>query len=82
MALYLFVTGSVSEGFILLACGIFIIAMIDNFLRPLLVGWKTRIADPLVLISTLWGIAIPRLNGLIIGPVLAALFVTFWTLRR
>src|SRR5829696_392816 len=52
--------------------------MVDNFLRPLLVGKETRLPDYLVLISTLGGIAIFGLNGLVLGPVIAALFIASW----
>ena len=61
-----------------MAYGVFVISMVDNFLRPLLVGKETRLPDYLVLISTLGGIAIFGLNGLVLGPVIAALFIASW----
>jgi predicted PurR-regulated permease PerM len=78
VSLYLMVSGALWQGISLMAYGVFVISMVDNFLRPLLVGKETRLPDYLVLISTLGGIAIFGLNGLILGPVIAALFIAFW----
>jgi predicted PurR-regulated permease PerM len=55
-----------------------LISLMDNLLRPFLVGRDTKMADYLVLISTLGGIAIFGLNGFIIGPVIAAMFIAAW----
>ena len=43
-----------------------------------LVGKDTQMPDYVVLISTLGGIAIFRLDGLVIGPVIAAMFIAVW----
>lgn len=80
VATYLFVTGSVLEGTILVVCGVFIIGLVDNLLRPILVGHDTRMPDFVVLISTLAGISLFGLSGLIIGPLIAALFIAVWKL--
>jgi hypothetical protein len=58
--------------------GAFVIGSADNILRPMLVGKDTKLPDYLVLISTLGGIAVFGANGFVIGPVIAALFVTVW----
>ena len=80
VAIYLFVTGAVWEGAILVACGILVIGMVDNVLRPILVGRDTRIPDYVVLISTLGGIELFGFNGIVIGPVIAALFIATWNI--
>jgi len=80
VALYLLFTGSITEGLILIACGALIISTVDNVLRPILVGRETKMPDPLILISTLGGIAVAGFNGLIIGPVIAAMFITVWSM--
>src|SRR3546814_19276560 len=49
-----------------MACGALIISTVDNVLRPILVGRETKMPDPLILISTLGGIAVAGFNGLII----------------
>lgn len=82
VALYLLVTGSVTEAVILVACGIFVIGTVDNILRPLLVGRETRMPDYLVLISTLGGVEVAGFNGLIVGPLIAALFLAVWDMGR
>ncbi|KPH66813.1 AI-2E family transporter [Novosphingobium aerophilum] len=82
MAGYLFATGQVWQGAVLAFCGMFIIGMIDNILRPILVGRDTRMPDFVVLIATLAGLQIFGLNGFIVGPVIAALFIAVWNLMR
>ncbi|HKY80309.1 MAG TPA: AI-2E family transporter [Sphingobium sp.] len=80
VALYLLATGAVAKGVILIACGMFIIGMVDNLLRPILVGRDTRIPDYVVLITTLGGIDLFGFNGIVIGPVIAALFIATWNI--
>jgi len=60
-----------------LFCGL-IVGSIDNFLRPRIVGQDTEMPDLLILLSTLGGILMFGALGLIIGPIIAALFVTIW----
>lgn len=78
VAIYLFITGRSFEGFVLTGCGLFIIGLIDNLLRPYLVGHDTRMPDFVVLIATLAGIELMGLNGFIVGPMIAALFIAVW----
>jgi predicted PurR-regulated permease PerM len=77
-AIYLIVTGEVVRGVILIVAGSVIISTIDNVLRPLLVGRDTHMPDYLILLSTLGGIILFGLSGFVIGPVIAALFITVW----
>lgn len=56
-----------------------VVSTIDNLLRPALVGRDARLHDVVILISTLGGLAMFGAAGLILGPVLAGLFVTIWT---
>lgn len=60
--------------------GVRVIGRVDNILRPILAGKDTRIPDYLILISTLGGLALLGLNGFVIGPLVAALFVASWNL--
>ncbi len=60
-----------------LFCGA-VVGSIDNLLRPRLVGKDTEMHDLLILFSTLGGIALFGFIGFIIGPIIAALFVTIW----
>ena len=78
VALYFLATGSVVSGIVLIAYGVLVIGLVDNVLRPILVGKDTKIPDYVVLISTLGGLAIFGVNGFLIGPVIAALFIASW----
>jgi predicted PurR-regulated permease PerM len=78
VAIYFLATGSTWQGLVLLAYGVLVIGLVDNVLRPLLVGKDTKMPDYVVLISTLGGLAIFGINGFIIGPVIAALFMAAW----
>jgi predicted PurR-regulated permease PerM len=78
VALYLLVTGAVLKGIVLIAFGAGVIGLVDNLLRPYLVGKSTRMPDFIVLLSTLGGIAIFGLNGLVVGPLIAAMFFAAW----
>ena len=78
VAVYLLVTGAMWQGMVLIAFGALIIGLVDNFLRPILVGKDTKMPDYVVLISTLGGIATFGLNGFVIGPVIAAMFIAAW----
>ncbi|MGE0669199.1 MAG: AI-2E family transporter [Sphingomonadales bacterium] len=78
VALYLIATGAVAKAVILVILGIFLIGMVDNVLRPILVGKDTKMPDYLVLITTLGGIALFGFNGIILGPLLAAMFIAGW----
>jgi predicted PurR-regulated permease PerM len=78
VALYLFSTGSIWPAVGLVAWGVFVIGLIDNVLRPILVGKQTHLPDYLVLVATLGGLAVFGLNGFVIGPVIAALFLVTW----
>jgi predicted PurR-regulated permease PerM len=78
VGLYLLITGSIWQAIVLLLCGVFVISMVDNVLRPILVGQDTRMPDYVVLISTLGGLSVMGINGLIVGPVIAAMFISAW----
>ncbi|MEO8277821.1 MAG: AI-2E family transporter [Thermoanaerobaculia bacterium] len=58
-------------------CGL-VVGAIDNLLRPRLVGNDTEMPDLLILIGTLGGLTLFGAAGLILGPIVAALFLTVW----
>ncbi|HEV8340783.1 MAG TPA: AI-2E family transporter [Candidatus Binatia bacterium] len=78
VATYFLVTGAIWQGVVLIAFGVLVIGLVDNILRPILVGKDTKMPDYVVLISTLGGMAIFGLNGFVIGPVIAAMFIAAW----
>lgn len=73
-------TGRVVAGVGLAVWGLMVVGTVDNFLRPRLVGRDTKMHDLLVLLSTFGGLAMFGLVGFIIGPIVAALFLTAWDL--
>ena len=77
-AIDLLLTGSLWKGIVLLVFGTLVISTIDNILRPLLVGSDVKMPSYVVLVSTLGGIAIFGVNGFVIGPLVAALFLATW----
>jgi len=77
-AIILIAQGNVGKGIALILVGSLIIGLVDNLLRPLLVGRDTEMPDYLVLISTLGGITAFGLSGFVVGPTIAALLITVW----
>ena len=78
VALYLYAVGEIVDAVILTAFGAIVIGLVDNILRPILVGRDTKLPDYVVLFSTLGGLAMFGITGFALGPLLAALFVAFW----
>ena len=78
VSLYLYAVGDIINATILALFGIFVIGLVDNILRPNLVGRDTKLPDYVVLFSTLGGLAMFGITGFALGPLLAALFVAFW----
>ena len=72
-ALYLLVTQQWWKAAILIAWGTLVIGMVDNFLRPKLVGEKTRLHELIIFFSVLGGLQIFGVLGLVLGPVVVAL---------
>jgi predicted PurR-regulated permease PerM len=77
-AIVLALTGSPVRAIILVAIGAALIGIVDNILRPILVGRYTQLPDFLILVSTLGGLAVFGLSGVVIGPVVAAFFLAVW----
>lgn len=80
VTIYLMLSGQYLKGAILLGIGMLVISLIDNLLRPPLVGKGSRLPDYVILISTLGGLALLGMNGFVIGPLIAALFIAVWSL--
>ena len=80
VAIYFLVTGAIWQGIVLILFGVLVIGLLDNLLRPILVGKDTKLPDYVVLISTLGGLSVFGLNGFVIGPLFAALCFACWDL--
>jgi len=77
-AIVLLATGAIWKGIVLIVGGVFVIGLADNILRPILVGHETKMPDYLVLLSTLGGLAVFGIAGVVIGPLVASLFLVVW----
>ena len=80
IALVLFLNGEIMDASLLIFSGFFIIGMIDNLLRPILIGKETKMPDYLILLTTIGGISIFGITGFIVGPIIASLFISIWSL--
>ncbi len=80
VAVYFFITGQPWQGLALVAYGVLVIGLADNLLRPMLVGKDAGMPDYVVMITTLGGMAVFGINGFILGPTIAAMFIAVWHL--
>ncbi|KES22140.1 MULTISPECIES: AI-2E family transporter [unclassified Pseudomonas] len=80
VAAWFLLTGAIWQGVVLILFCVLVIGLVDNILRPILVGKDTKMPDYVVLISTLGGMSLFGLNGFVIGPLIAALFIASWDL--
>ncbi len=77
-AVLLALSGDWVKALVLLGFGTFVISVVDNLLRPILVGRDAKMPDWLVLFATVGGLATFGISGFVAGPVLAALFLVSW----
>jgi predicted PurR-regulated permease PerM len=76
--IYLITLGKLVAGIgVAIWCAL-VVGAVDNVLRPLLVGRDTQMSDLLIFVSTLGGLLSFGAVGILIGPLIAALFVTIW----
>jgi predicted PurR-regulated permease PerM len=80
--IYLLISGETWQGLFVLLAGFFIISSADNVLRPILVGRDTGIPDWIILITTLGGISLVGFSGIVLGPLVAGLFLASWSILR
>jgi len=75
---WLYVGGETGAAIGLTVWCIAVVGTVDNVLRPRVVGRDTQMSDLMILLSTLGGLLFFGAPGLLIGPILAGLFVTVW----
>lgn len=73
---YLFWIGATGKAFAMLVWGIGVVSMVDQFLRPWLIGQDIQIPVLLLVLSVLGGLALYGLLGLFVGPILISLLMT------
>jgi predicted PurR-regulated permease PerM len=69
-------TGSYIKGLIVILVGTFVISQIDNVLRPFLISGKAALHPLLLFFTIMGGIAMFGLLGIVVGPIIAAIFLT------
>jgi predicted PurR-regulated permease PerM len=72
----LVIGGSYIKGIIVIAIGIILISQIDNVLRPLLISGRAAMHPLLLFFAIMGGIALLGMLGIVVGPLIAAVFVT------
>jgi predicted PurR-regulated permease PerM len=82
VGLWLLVTGAVWQGIFVLVFGFVVISSADNVLRPILVGRDTGIPDWIILVTTLGGISFLGFSGIVLGPLVAGLFLASWSILQ
>jgi predicted PurR-regulated permease PerM len=80
VAVYFLLVGSAWKTLVLIVYGVVVHGLVDNFLRPILIGKDARMPDYVVMITTLGGMSVFGINGFIIGPTIAAMFIAVWHL--
>lgn len=81
-AIYLAVTDQWIKAVMLAVWGVVVIGMVDNFLRPKLVGKRTRLHELLIFFSVLGGLQIFGIIGLVLGPVIVAITIALLNVLR
>jgi predicted PurR-regulated permease PerM len=70
--------GHIYEGVVILLFGALIISMVDNILRPILLGKDVQMHPLLIFLSTLGGIVLFGISGFVIGPIITSLLIAIW----
>ncbi len=71
-------TGHIWEGVLILVFGVAVISMIDNLLRPVLIGKDVEMHPLLIFLSTLGGIVLFGFSGFVIGPIITSMLLAIW----
>jgi predicted PurR-regulated permease PerM len=77
VAIFLIATGVFVKGIILLIFGFVVISMSDNIIRPMIIGGKVKLPTFFLLLSIIGGLDYFGFSGVILGPVLLAVFISF-----
>ena len=71
-AIWLMLNDHMVGGIILVAAGAGVVGTVDNVLRPMLIGGRTRLSGLVIFISVLGGISVFGMLGVILGPIVVA----------
>jgi predicted PurR-regulated permease PerM len=78
----LLMMGKVNEGIFLLSWGAFVVSSVDNVIRPRLCGSRMALHPLLVFLSIFGGLAVFGMMGLLVGPLIASLFMAMVRIYR
>lgn len=81
-AMLLLLQGLYMKGTVLILIGVFVISMVDNILKPLIIGGRTKLPTVIIFFSVLGGIKFFGLLGLVLGPLVFALLVSVLEIFR
>lgn len=81
-SIYLIVQGDYMQGIGLVLFGTFVISMIDNILKPLIIGSRTKMPTIVIFFTVLGGIKAFGIIGLIMGPLIMAVFISVFEIFR
>jgi predicted PurR-regulated permease PerM len=70
------------KALLLVLWGTLVIGMIDNFLRPKLVGSRTKLHELLIFFAVLGGLHVFGVLGIVMGPVVLAITMTLIDIFR
>jgi predicted PurR-regulated permease PerM len=73
-AIWLALSGSLVKGIILALVGVLVLGNVDNVVRPLLLSGSARMNTLVLIISLLGGVSAFGFIGIVLGPVVAAVF--------
>ncbi len=82
VGIWLLISGDIWQGVFVLGSGFIIISSADNVLRPILVGRDTGIPDWIILVTTLGGLSLAGFSGIVLGPLVAGLFLASWSILQ
>lgn len=72
------INGYIWEGVLILGTGVLVISLIDNVLRPILIGKDVAMHPLLIFLSTLGGIFVFGFSGFVIGPIITSMLLAVW----
>lgn len=81
-AVYFLIQGQYLHGIGLLLYGVLVISMVDNILKPLIIGGRTKMHTILIFFSVFGGIKLFGMIGLIMGPLIMAIFLSVFEIFR
>ncbi len=79
---YLLLAGHTTRGLLLLALGGLVVSSIDNVLKPMIIRGRTDMHPLLVFLSVLGGLQAFGFLGILLGPLVVALFISFLNFYR